>query len=217
MNIERLNEQRKPRRKYDSPARRDQAEATRARIADAARQIFVERGWTGTRVRDVAAAAGVSEATVFAIHGNKAGLAVALIDAIDRSADFPRQMRELAAAEGNPSGQLAAMAGGDRRLFEHAGDVITLMQEARRSEPAIAAAYLEGRSRGDDIRRQVFATWPKKAFRAGVTADSARDVYAALSNADVYRVLTEERGWDADHVEAWWHEALVRLLLADHG
>jgi hypothetical protein len=40
------------RRRYDSPRRRDQAEATRAAIAGAARRLFMERGWAGTRVRD---------------------------------------------------------------------------------------------------------------------------------------------------------------------
>ena len=89
------------------------------------------------------------------------------------------------------------------------------MLEARRSEPDVAAAYLEGRSRSDGSRQRMFSGWPNKAFRNGVTAESARDTYAALCNADVYRVLTEERGWDADRVEQWWLESLVRLLLAD--
>jgi len=215
MNIERLTENGKGTRKYDSPTRRGQAEATRERIAEAARQMFVERGWTATRVRDVAAAAGVSEATVFAIHGNKAGLAKALVDVIDLPADIPRLMDELREAEGDPPAQLAAMLGMDRRLFEAGSDLITLMQEAQRSDPDVAAAYVEGRQRGDQSRRRMFATWPKKAFRKGVSAETARDTYAALCNIGVYRVLTEERGWDADRVEKWWNESLARLLLAD--
>jgi hypothetical protein len=36
-----------------------------------------------------------------------------------------------------------------------------------------------------------------------------------MCNVDVYRVLTEERGWDADRVEQWWHDSLVRLLLEE--
>ncbi len=215
MNIERLSEKGKGKRKYDSPTRRDQAEATRSRIAEAARRIFVERGWAATRVRDVAAAAGVSEASVFAIHGNKAGLAKALVDSVDLSADIPRLIGELRDAEGVPRGQLAAMVRMDRRLFESGSDLLTLMQEARRSDPDLAAAYLDGRGRGDESRRRMFAGWPKKAFRKGVTAEAARDTYAALCNVDVYRVLTEERGWDADQVEQWWHRSLVLLLLAD--
>ncbi|MGH3458412.1 TetR/AcrR family transcriptional regulator [Aeromicrobium sp.] len=217
MNIERLSENGKSRRKYDSPTRRDQAEATRARIAEAARRTFIERGWTATRVRDVAAEAGVSEATVFAIHGNKAGLAKALVESVDLTADIPRLISELKSAEGDPAAQMSAMVGMDRRLFERGGDVLTLMQEARRSEPEVAAAYLEGRARGDESRRRMFATWPENEFRDGVTAESARDMYAALCNIDVYRVLTEERGWDADRVEQWWRETLVRLLVAEDG
>ena len=77
MNVERLNESVNA-RSYDSPTRRAQAEQTRRQIAHAARTLFVERGWSGTRVRDVAAAAGVSEPTVYAVYGNKAGLAMAL-------------------------------------------------------------------------------------------------------------------------------------------
>ncbi len=30
---------------------------------------------------------------------------------------------------------------------------------------------------------------------------------------DVYRVLTEERGWTPEQVERWWDESLARLLL----
>ena len=217
MNIERLNENGKGRRKYDSPTRRDQAEATRARIAEAARKAFVERGWAATRVRDVAKEAGVSEASVFAIHGNKAGLALALIDSIDLTADIPRMLGELEAAAGDPRAQLAAMVAMDRRLFERGADVLALIKEAARSEPALGAAYSEGRARGDGSRQRLFSGWPKNAFLAGVTPDSARDTYAALCNVDVYRVLTEERGWDADRVEAWWLESLGRLLLRDGG
>ena len=41
----------------------------------------------------------------------------------------------------------------------------------------------------------------------------ARDTYAAVSNVDVYRVLTNERGWTPDQVEQWWAETLALLLL----
>jgi hypothetical protein len=53
-----------------------------------------------------------------------------------------------------------------------------------------------------------------QATATGVAAEAGRDTYAALCNVGVYRVLTEERGWDADQVEQWWHQSLV-LLLAD--
>ena len=77
-------------RPYRSARREEQAEQTRLRIARAARDRFVERGWAGTSVRSVAVAAGVSEATVYAAYGSKAGLAVALVDNADTDADTAR-------------------------------------------------------------------------------------------------------------------------------
>lgn len=213
MNIERLNESVKGRRKYDSPARREQAEATRKQIADAARRAFIERGWAGTRVRDVAAEAGVSEATVFAIHGNKAGLARSLLDTVDAAAGVPLLMSDLKAAEGDPAAQLAAWVTFDRGLFERGYDLIVMMREAQRSEPDIDAAYKEGRRRGSEAQRSMFRSWPADVLREGVTPERASDIFAGLCNVDVYRVLTEERGWTPDQVEEWWRGALTALLL----
>jgi TetR/AcrR family transcriptional regulator, regulator of cefoperazone and chloramphenicol sensitivity len=201
------------RRPYDSPRRREQALETRARIADAARRLFLSRGWAATRVRDVAEEAGVSEPTVYAAYASKAGLAMALVDAVDMSADVPRLLAELEAAGDDPVRQLAAMVAFDRRLFERGGDVIALLRDAGGSEPKLRAAYQEGRGRGDQLRQRVFSGWSSATFRDGVTAHSAADAFAALCNVDVYRVLSEERGWSPDQIERWWHESLVRLLL----
>jgi AcrR family transcriptional regulator len=201
------------RRRYDSPRRRDQAQATRVAIAAAARRLFMDRGWAGTRVRDVAAAAGVAEPTVYAAYGSKAGLALALIDSVAEDADLGAQEAELAAAAGDPAGQLAAMAGFDRRLFEHGGDVLSLLRDAGRSEPDLASAYREGRARADQVRQRVLSTWAPGAFRDGVDPQLAADTYAALCNIDVYRVLADERGWPSGRIEQWWRDSLIRLIL----
>jgi len=214
MNIERLNESVNA-RSYDSPTRRAQAEKTRRQIAHAARTLFVERGWSGTRVRDVAAAAGVSEPTVYAVYGNKAGLAMALLDSLTAPIDFPRHMSELTAAEGDPRRQIAALVAIDRQLFEHGADVITVIREAGRSNPDLAPVYVAGRRQGDEARRRVYGSWPAQAWRDGVTLDDALDTAAALLSVDVYLELTQARGWSPDRVEAWWTETLARLLLRD--
>ena len=213
MNIERLSESGKPSRRYDSPTRRAQAEETRRAIASAARELFLERGWAGTRVRDVAAQAGVSEPSVYAVYGNKAGLAMALLDSLDDAADPMRMMRELDEAKGDPARQLAVLTEFDRRLFEHGGDAITVIREAGRTKPELAEVVIQGRQRGDRNRRRIFRTWPQGTLRDGLDVDGARDVYAALSNVDVYLVLTRERGWSPERVEQWWAETMARLIL----
>ena len=133
MNIERLSESGKS-RSYDSPKRRAQADETRRAIADAARRLFLERGWSATRVRDVAAESGVSEPTVFAVYGNKAGLAMGLLDSLDDDADVPRMLGGLKDAEGDPREQLAVLLAFDRRLFEHGAEAIVVIREAGRAQ-----------------------------------------------------------------------------------
>jgi TetR/AcrR family transcriptional regulator, regulator of cefoperazone and chloramphenicol sensitivity len=202
------------RRRYDSLRRTAQAQETRARIARAARQLFVSRGWAATAVRDVAREAGVSVPTVYAAYGNKAGLTHALVEAAALSADLPRLRAELEAPGTDPERQIAAMAAFDRRLFERSGDVITLVRDAARSEPELAAAYREGREQGDRARERVFSSWPDGTLRTGLDVGSALDIYAGVCNIDVYTTFLDERGWSPDQVERWWSNALARELLA---
>ena len=213
MNIDRLSESGKSHRSYDSPTRRAQAEETRRAIAAAARELFLERGWGGTRVRDVAAQAGVSEPSVYAIYGNKAGLAMALLDSLDDQAEPMRMLRELEEATGDPPRQLAVLLAFDRRLFEHGGDAITVIREAGRTKPELADVVVQGRLRGDRNRRRIFRSWPEGTMQDGLDVDGARDIYAALSNVDVFHVLTRERGWEPQRVEEWWAETMGRLIL----
>ncbi|NBE95170.1 TetR/AcrR family transcriptional regulator [Nonomuraea sp. KC401] len=202
------------RRRYDSVRRTAQALETRAEIAEAARRLFVGRGWAATTVRDVAREAGVSAPTVYAVYGNKAGLARALADAADLSADPSQQAAELEAAGADPPRQLAAMAGFDRRLYERAGDIIMLLREAGRAEPELATVYRDSRGRADQTRLAVFSSWPAGTLREGLDVPTAVDTYAALCSVDVYRTLTDERGWSPDQVEGWWADTLARQLLA---
>ncbi|GAA3092446.1 MULTISPECIES: TetR/AcrR family transcriptional regulator [Nonomuraea] len=201
------------RRRYDSLRRTAQAMETRAEIAQAARRLFVARGWSATTVRDVAREAGVSVPTVYAVYGNKAGLTRALADAAGLSADPARQLAELEAPEATPERQLAVMAAFDRRLFEQAGDVIVPLREAARAEPDLAAFYRDSRARADETRLAVFSSWPAGTLRPDLTVRTATDIYAALCNIDVYTTLTNERGWPPSRVEEWWSEALPRELL----
>ncbi|MGW6500070.1 TetR/AcrR family transcriptional regulator [Nonomuraea angiospora] len=201
-------------RRYDSLRRTTQALETRAEIARAARRLFVERGWAATTVRDVAREAGVSVPTVYSVYGNKTGLTRALADAADLSADLSRQLAELEAPETDPARQLAAMAAFDRRLYERAGDVITLLREAGRVEPELATVYRDGRRRADETRTAVFSSWPAGALRQGLDVPAAVDVYAGMCSIDVYTTLTAERGWSPERVERWWSEALARELLS---
>lgn len=201
------------RRAYDSVRRADQAQRTKDAIAQAARRLFTAHGWTATTVREVAQEAGVAVPTVYAAYGNKTGLALALADAADLAADLPAELVEIEAAQGDPAGQLAAMAAFDRRLFERSGDLVLMLREAGRTEPDLAGVYRDGRRRADAFRTEVFSSWREGTLRTDVP--TAIDAYAALCNIDVYRTLTEERSWTPERIETWWAALLPRELLAD--
>lgn len=203
------------RRRYRSPRRQQQAAETREAIANAARELFAAHGWAGTRVRDVARHAGVAEPTVYAAYGSKAGLARALVDAVELSAEIPDLMERLRSAGSDPAEELATLTHSDRLLFERGGDIIALLRQAGDSEPDLHAAYQQARQRADELRRSVFETWPGDVFRDGVDPQGAVDTFAAICNIDVYRILVEERGWSPGHIEQWWGDTLARLLFRE--
>lgn len=66
------------------PKERADAARNRAAILDAAARLFAEHGVEAVSMDQVAAAAGVGKGTLFRRFGDKAGLAVALLDARER-------------------------------------------------------------------------------------------------------------------------------------
>jgi AcrR family transcriptional regulator len=68
-------------------ARKERADAARnrAKILDAAQRLFAEHGVEAVSMDQVAAAAGVGKGTLFRRFGDKAGLAVALLDTRERA------------------------------------------------------------------------------------------------------------------------------------
>src|SRR3954470_3552957 len=72
----------------DSGARRRAAEATRDRLLQAAVELCAERGYSGVRVRHIAARAGVTTGAIYAHYNDVASL---LADAAGRAVDHALQ------------------------------------------------------------------------------------------------------------------------------
>jgi AcrR family transcriptional regulator len=70
------------------------AAETRDRLLLAAAEVFAQRGYDGTRVADIAAAAGVSNGALYAHFGSKAELLIAALRTYGR-----RQLADLPAAD----------------------------------------------------------------------------------------------------------------------
>ncbi|MEE4025897.1 helix-turn-helix domain-containing protein [Gordonia sp. PKS22-38] len=200
-------------RSYKSPTRAAQAAETRARLIAAARQLFAEGGWNGTTLKSIAKAAGVAEPTVYAVFGNKAGLAMALTDTADDEADVATLVAELSAAE-SPRRQIDAMVQFEARMYERAADLVRILHEGARTSPELADAYREGLSRGDAGRRRVVSAWPPGALRAGLTLQEALDVCSLAMSFELWDHLAV-RGWSTGRIAEWTADMVARELLAD--
>src|SRR5918996_2701686 len=76
-----MSEDVKPRRRYESTRRQEQAAQTRRDIVAAAGVQFRERGYAATSMPELAAAAGVAVETIYRTFGSKAGLFRHVIEA----------------------------------------------------------------------------------------------------------------------------------------
>src|SRR3954449_6871622 len=134
------------RRPYHSRLRADQARATRRAVVSAARDLFVELGWSRTSIDAVAARAGVSRKTVFTAVGGKAALLKLALDWALVGDDEPVPMSErpvIAEMEQltDPRALLARWAQFVAELEERAAPLADVLVVAADADPAAAEVH----------------------------------------------------------------------------
>lgn len=206
----------KPRRRYRSERRREQAEQTRARVLDAAAEFFQERGYEGASIAAIAQAARVSEETVYAAFGNKRTLLGELVQRAVRG-DDPRPVpdqegpRALAAATDQHE-QLRLFAADIVLRLERAAPLVAVVSGASRSEPELAE-LLAGLHdhRLQNLRALVDALAANGPLR--VPADEAVETVWALTSPELHQLLVRVRGWKRRRYSDWLADSLAELLL----
>lgn len=206
------------RRSYDSSRRQGAAGRNRTAILDAARSLFVERGYAATTMGDVATQAGVAPATAAAAFGGKAGLLKQLVDIAIVGDDEPvpvreREVAEEVAASSDPREQLVLLAAFVTEAHGRFAELFDVMQQASGSDADVLAdlQHLQ-RGRRDGMGEFVALVDPGK-LEEGLEPDRAADIVWALTEPRVYRGLVHERGWTADDYREWLVEQLANALL----
>lgn len=119
-------------------------EARPAELLAAALDLFVEKGYAGTRLDDVAARAGVSKGTLYLYFANKEELfkAVARENIVTPLAEVGEAMRSF---DGPSAALLRTVIGAWWKDFggTHAGGLAKLMMAESGNFPEIAAFFLE--------------------------------------------------------------------------
>jgi len=210
----------KPRRRYVSRRRAEQAERTRSDIVEAAGTLFREGGY-GVPMTAIAARAGVVVETVYRIFGSKAGLFIAVIEAllaggVSRAATPVEERPAIRAIrEGpDPAKQVALYAATQPGIHRRAGPLLRALLDGKATDPELAQLWdrleawrLEGQGRFVAMLAQ------HEALGSGVTVESATDALFTLCSMAVYDSLVHQRGWTDDQYEAWLARALSRELL----
>ena len=191
--------------------RQRQALQTRRLIVDAARRLFLERGYGVTTMEAIAGEAGVAVSTVYAIFKNKrAFLREIRSDLLDQART--REIHEEAREQEDSELRLEMMAHQNRRQWEFGGSMIAIHEGAAAVDREAAAELREVLSGRRRIMTR-FVQEMKEALRPHLDASRAPAILLALCQPAVYRELVEESGWSPGEYEAWLSEALKEQLL----
>jgi AcrR family transcriptional regulator len=207
------------RRPAEGAARQARTRRTRAAVVDAARSLFVERGYAATTIEAISDLSDTPQATVYRLFSSKLGI---LKDVLDISVggddeavamtDRP-QVRALLADE-DPKKQLAGFAALLREVTARVGPVHRILADAAKSGEDAALLLAEiARQRHEGQRRIARSLARSGALRPGLRERDAADIIHAIASPEVYGLLVLDRGWSADRYEKWLRSILIDQLL----
>ena len=200
-------------RSYVSPSRQVKAEATRARIIDAAAALFLEVGYRRTSTAAIGKAAQTSEASVFAVFGSKADLLVAVVrDHVVRDSDFPLRQQPVwraLSAQPDKTPAIEAAARVVRRAHDRSWRLLAVAAAAAQDDLVVAEA-VGPRGPEPSRRLRVVRAGGHRHRRAG--RDPRIDEVWTLISVENYRHLVVERSWSPVRYESWLAAMLTAAL-----
>jgi AcrR family transcriptional regulator len=193
--------------------RRRHAEETRRRLAQAAQQLFLTRGYAGTTIEAIARKAGVAAQTVYAAFGSKRGLLRELMDRATFGPPYQDLVSHALATE-DPTARLRLAARIARQIHDSWRGEIELLRGAGVVAPELAALEREREDRRFEAQKPMIGYLAETGrLRRDLDESEARDILWALTGRELYRHLVVERRWSADRYEAWLADHLVSALL----
>jgi AcrR family transcriptional regulator len=208
-----------------SDGKRGQARTrlARAAVVDAARTLFLERGYGATTIEAISALSDVPPATVYRLFSSKRGILRALLDVSivgdDEAvplADRPHVRSVF--ADPDPRNQLAAFVGVSAQVNSRTAPIYRILVSAAASD-SDAAALLDEQTRQRQEGQGLIARSLARAgaLRPDLRERDAADVIHALMSPEVYRLLVLDRGWQPERYQRWLTGVLVDQLLSPAG
>ncbi|MFT4088837.1 MAG: helix-turn-helix domain-containing protein [Gordonia sp. (in: high G+C Gram-positive bacteria)] len=207
------------RRAYDGSRRQAAARDTQRAILDAAAELFVDPGYAGARLSDVARRADVAVPTVTAHFGSKKGLLSAVLDVAIAGDDEPIPMAERSFvddinAEPTARGKLERYA---LELSDTMARVATMMlalEHAAAVDPDAAVIL----AKNNEERRHamsMFGTTLRSTgeVRPDLSFDETVSVLVLAMSVRNYDWLVRQRGFSAERYRRWYVDSVAGALL----
>jgi AcrR family transcriptional regulator len=209
-----------PKRPYDARRRRERAEAerraTRLRVVEAARRLFLTRGYVATTMADIAREAGVALQSVYTAAQSKADLLHLVTDLAVAGDDQAVMLLErpsfaAVAAESSAERQVEMIAGLIAATLARLAPVWVAYREAAAVDAKAAANLVAAHQRRHETFAGLIHQLPEHRLRR--PRDESTDTAWAIGSIDVYLLLHSIRGWDAAQYAEWLNRTLVDQLL----
>ncbi|HEV8575198.1 MAG TPA: helix-turn-helix domain-containing protein [Dehalococcoidia bacterium] len=198
--------------------RAEHAALTRARILDAARAEFEERGFAGTPITGIATRAGVAVPTIYKVFMNKRTLLAQVVDRAMTGAEYGGRVDEQTwwqeqLNEPDPERQLALIARNARRIYERAGQVLEVVRAAAALDPEIGEMWKRVmEQRVARSRRTASRLVSRTGGRARFGAPETAVTLLALTAPELYTAQIEAGRTPAQY-ERWLGAVLTASLL----
>ncbi len=211
-------------RSYDGRRRRERAEqerrATQRRVVEAARNLFLARGYVATTMDDIAQEAGVARQSVYKAGQSKADLLHLVIDLAVAGDDEDVMLLErpsfaAISGEAQPERQVQMIAALIVATMERLAPVWVAYREAAAVDAKAAANLVAAHQRRHETFAGMIHMLPEHRLRQ--PQEESTDTAWAIGSIDVFLLLRSVRGWDAAQYSEWLSRTLVDQLLAPEG
>jgi AcrR family transcriptional regulator len=208
-----------PKRRYESPRRREQAASTRAQILRAAQKRFEQDGYASTTMGSIAREAGVAVKTVYLAFDTKSGVLRAVWDTLLRGEpDIPvaeqpwyREVVE----ERDPRRQLGLNARNSCDVKRRIGGLLKVIRDAAPVDPDVNALWTLIETDFYANQRVIVETLAERnALQKDLDVARATDILWTLNHPDVWHLLVDERKWTPDRWQQWLAATSCAQLLA---
>jgi len=196
------------------------AEATQRVIVMAATRLFLQNGYTGTSMSDVAREAGVAVQTIYNAVGSKR-------DLLSRTLDFaaagdaaptpvPVFMRERTSQTTDAREIVRQIVDFWRGGLARTAPVFAVIRQAAALDPEVAE--LDAQRAQQRLRNYAQAAGLMAglgALRPDLSVDDAAATIFAVGHPDVYRFLIQGQGWQPEDWARWVETTLTAALLRE--